>query len=57
MPRKHFFLVIPYLGPFLFQTRTKLGKSLKVILNCYKLNIVSESQSKLAKAIRFKDHP
>ena len=37
------------------QTRTKLRKSLKGILNCCKLQIVFKSQNKLAKAFRFKD--
>ena len=37
MPRKTLFLVLPYLGPLSLQTRTKLRKSLKVIINCCKL--------------------
>ena len=37
------------------QTRSKLRKSLKGILNCCKLQIVFKSQNKLAKALRFKD--
>ena len=37
------------------QTRTKLRKSLKGILNCCKLQILFKSQNKLAKAFRFKD--
>ena len=34
VPNKTSFLVLPYLGPLSFQTRTRLKKSLKVILNC-----------------------
>ena len=55
VPKKTFFLVLPYLGPLSLQIRTKLRKSLKVILNCCKLQIVFKSQNKLAKAFRFKD--
>ena len=42
------------LVPLSLQTRTKLKKSLKGILNCCKLQIVFKSQNKLAKALRFK---
>ena len=38
VPKKYLFLVLPYLGPLLLQTRTKLRKSLKDVLNCYKLH-------------------
>ena len=55
MTKKTLFLVLPYLGLLSLQTRTKLRKSLKGILNCCKLQIVFESQNKLAKAFRFKD--
>ena len=48
-------LVLPNFGPLSFQTRTKLRKSLKGILNCCKLQIVLNSQNKLAIAFRFKD--
>ena len=37
MPRKTLFLVLPYLGRLSLQTRTKLRKSVKVIINCCKL--------------------
>ena len=40
VPKKTLFLVLPYLGPLSLQTRTKLRKSLKGILNCCKLQIV-----------------
>ena len=57
VPKKTLFLVkLPYLGPLSLHTRTKLRKSLKGILNCYKLQIVFKSQNKLAKAFRFKDY-
>ena len=55
VPKKTFFLVLPYLEPLSLQTRTKLKKSLKGILNCCKLQIVFKSQNKLAKTFRFKD--
>ena len=55
MPKKTLFLVLRYLGPLSLQTRTKLRKSLKGILNCSKLQIVFKSQNKLAKAFRSKD--
>ena len=55
VPKKTLFLVLPYLGPLSLQTRTKLRKSLKGILNCCKLQIVFKSQNKLAKAFCFKD--
>ena len=55
VPKKTLFLVLPCLGPLSLQTRTKLRKSLKGILNCYNLQIVFKSQNKLAKAFRFKD--
>ena len=42
------------LVPLSLQTRTKLKKSLKGILNCCKLQIVFKSQNKLANALRFK---
>ena len=55
VPKNTLFFVLPYLGPLLLQTRTKLRKSLKVILNCCKLQIVFKSQNKSAKAFRLKD--
>ena len=55
LPKKTLFLVVPYLEPLSLQTRIKLRKSLKGILNCCKLQIVFKDQNKLAKAFRFKD--
>ena len=55
VPKKPLFLVLPYLGRLSLQTRTKLRKFLKGILNCCKLQIVFKSQNKLAKTFRFKD--
>ena len=49
------FLVLLYLGPLSLQTRTKLRKPVKSILNCFKLQIAFKSQNKLANAFRFKD--
>ena len=46
-------LPLPYLGDISLQTRTKLRKYFKGILNCCKLQIVFESQRKLA--IMFSD--
>ena len=54
VPKKTLFLVLPYLRPLSLQTRTKLRKPLKSILNCCKLKIVFKSQNKLAKAFCFK---
>ena len=38
--KKPFVLALPYLGSIYLQTRTKLKKWLKNILNCCKLQIV-----------------
>ena len=53
--KKTSFLVLPYLRPLSLQTRSKLMKSFKGILNCCKLEIVFKSEIKLTKAFRFKD--
>ena len=55
VPKKTLLLVLLYLEPLSLQTRIKLRKSLKGILNCCKLQIVFKSQNKLAQAFRFKD--
>ena len=55
VPKKTLLLFLPYLAPLSLQTRAKLRKPLKGILNCSKLKIAFKSQSKLAKAFRFKD--
>ena len=47
--KKTLFLLLPYLGEIYLQTKTKLRKSLKGILNCCK------SQRKLSAVFRFKD--
>ena len=52
--KKPLFLTLPFLGPLSLQT-TKIRKSFKGILNCCKLQIVFQSQSKLANGFRFKD--
>ena len=41
VPKKTLFLVLLYLEPLSLQTRTKLRNSLKGILNCCKLQILS----------------
>ena len=53
--KKTLFLSLPYLGEISLQTRTKLRKSLKGLLNCCKLQIVFKSQRKLSNVFRFKD--
>ena len=49
------FLSLPCLGEISVQTRTKLRKSLKGLLNFCKLQIVFNSQRKLSSVFRFKD--
>ena len=39
VPKKSWFLALSYLGPLSFKTRTKLKKSLKLIINCCKLHL------------------
>ena len=53
--KKTLILSLPYLGDISLQTRTKLSKSCKGILNCYKLQIDFKTQRKLANVFRFKD--
>ena len=53
--KKTLILSLPYLGDISLQTRTKLRKSFKGVLNCCKLQIVFKSQKKLANVFRFKD--
>ena len=48
-------LVLPHLGTISLQTRTKLQKSIKVVLNCCKLQVIFKSQDKLSNNFRFKD--
>ena len=52
--KKTLVLSLPYLDVSL-QTRTKLRKSFKGILNCCKLQIVFKSQRKLANVFRLKE--
>ena len=53
--KKTLILSLPYPGDISLQTRIKLRKSFKGILNCCKLQIVFKSQSKLANVFWFKD--
>ena len=46
-------LVLPYLGTISLQTRTKLQKSIKGVLNCCKLQVIFKSQNKLCNNSRF----
>ena len=48
-------LVFPYLGSISLQTRTKLNKSVKNILNCCKLQIVFKNKTRLGSIFHFKD--
>ena len=50
-----FVLFLPYLGSISLQTRTKLKKSLKNILNCCKLQIVLKNKTRLDNNFHFKD--
>ena len=53
--KKPLALVLPYLGSISLQTRTKLNKSLKDILNCWKLQIVFKNKTKLGNNFHLKD--
>ena len=53
--KKTLFLSLPYLGEISLQTRTKLTKSFKGLLNSCKLQIVFTSQRKLLNVFCFKD--
>ena len=53
--KKTLILSLPDLGNISLQTRNKLRKSFKGVLNCCKLQIVFKSQNKLANVFRFKD--
>ena len=52
---KKLVLVLPYLGSISLQTRTKLKKSLKNILNYCKLQIVFKNKTRLGNNFHFKD--
>ena len=53
---KTLILLLPYLGDVSIETRTKLRKSFKGILNCCKLQIVFKIHRKLSNVFLFKDH-
>ena len=53
--KKPLVLVLSYLGSISLQTRTKLKKSLKNILNCCKLQIVLKNKTRLDNNFHFKD--
>ena len=53
--KKPLWLVLPYLRTIPLQTRTKLQKSIKGVLNCCKLQVIFKSQNKLCNNSRFKD--
>ena len=49
------YLSLPYLGEISLQTRTKLRKSLKAVMDSCKLQIAFKSQRKLSNVFHFKD--
>ena len=53
--KKTLILPLPYLGDVSLQTKTKLRKSFKGILNRCKLQVVFKSQRKFANVFQFKD--
>ena len=53
--KKTLFLSLPYLGEISLQTRTKLTKSFKGLMNSCKLEIVFKSQRKVSNVFRFND--
>ena len=53
--KKTLFLLLPYLEEISLQTRIKLTKSFKGLLNSCKLQVVFKSQRKLSNVLRFKD--
>ena len=48
-------LVLPCLAAMSLQTRTKLQKSIKGVLNCCQLQVIFKSKNKLCNNFRFKD--
>ena len=53
--KKPLVLVLPYPGSKFLQTRTKLKKLLKNILNCFKSQIVFKNKARLANNFHFKE--
>ena len=53
--KKSLVLVLPHLGSISLQTRTKLKKSLKNILNYCKLQMVFKNKTRLGNNFHFKD--
>ena len=53
--KKPLVLALLYLGSISLQTRTKLKKSLKNIVNCSKLQIVFKSKTRLGNNFNLKD--
>ena len=49
-------LVLLYLGTISLQTRTKLQKSIKGVLNCCKLQVIFKSQKNLCTKFHFEDN-
>ena len=53
--KKPLVLILPYSDSISLETRTKLKKSLKNILNCCKLQIVFKNKTRLGNNFHFKD--
>ena len=53
--KKHLVLVLPYVGSISLQTRTKLKKSLKNVLNCCNLQIEFKNKTRLGNNFHFKE--
>ena len=55
MERNCLLLVLPYSRIVSLQTRIKLQQAIKGVLNCWKLELAFEFQTKLSNSFRFKD--
>ena len=53
--KKSLRLVLPFLGELSLQTRTKIQKSIKRTLGCFKVQIVSKLQTNLSNVFRFRE--
>ena len=53
--KEHLTLVLPFLGEMFVQNRTKVHKTLKRMLGCFKITIYFKNQRNLSNAFCFKD--
>ena len=53
--KKSLRLVLPFLGELSLQTRTKIQKSIKRTLGCFKVQIVSKLQTNLSNVFLFRE--